>query len=70
MSRPATASIPALLALVCALLAASNSASGAEARTPTWKVYAVRYATIAKFPVHELVAGADTTRTLDIAMMF
>ncbi len=70
MSRPATASISALLALACVLLAASSSAPGAEARTPNWKVYAVRYATISKFPVHELVAGADTTRTLDIAMMF
>jgi len=69
MSRPAAASIPALLALACAILAGSNS-SGAETRTATWKVYAIRYATIPNFPVHELVAGADTTRTLDIAMMF
>ena len=45
-------------------------ASGAPARAPAWKVFAVRYATVPKFPVHELVAGADTTRTQDIAMMF
>ena len=35
-----------------------------------WEVYALRYATVPAFPLHELVAGADTTRTVDIAMMF
>jgi glyoxylase-like metal-dependent hydrolase (beta-lactamase superfamily II) len=59
-----------LLAMVGVFLAGSHSPSGAEPHAPTWKVYAVRYATILGFPVHELVAGADTTRTLDIAMMF
>lgn len=59
----------ALLLLVCALLM-SLTPSGAEARAPIWKVFAIRYATIPKFPVHELVTGADTTRTLDLAMMF
>jgi len=54
------------LVLACALMVGPT----AEARGPAWKVYAVRYATIPKFPVHELVAGADTTRTVDIAMMF
>jgi len=34
-----------------------------------WSVSAVRYATIKGFPVAALVAGADTTRRLDIAMM-
>jgi glyoxylase-like metal-dependent hydrolase (beta-lactamase superfamily II) len=33
-------------------------------------VFAIRYATVPAFPVRYLVAGADTTRTLDIAMMF
>jgi glyoxylase-like metal-dependent hydrolase (beta-lactamase superfamily II) len=33
-------------------------------------VHAIRYATIRDFPVWALVAGADTTRTIDIAMMF
>ena len=37
---------------------------------PTWRIHAIRYATIDSFPVHDLVQGADTTRTLDIAMMF
>jgi len=34
-----------------------------------YEVYAVRYATLANFPVSSLVAGADRARRLDIAMM-
>jgi glyoxylase-like metal-dependent hydrolase (beta-lactamase superfamily II) len=34
-----------------------------------YEVYAVRFATIASFPVSSLVAGADRARRLDIAMM-
>jgi glyoxylase-like metal-dependent hydrolase (beta-lactamase superfamily II) len=33
-----------------------------------YEVYAVRYATLANFPVSSLVAGADRSRRLDIAM--
>jgi len=59
-----------LLAALSALLLGAASRSPAAARPPVWQVYAIRYATVPKFPVHELVTGADTTRTLDIAMMF
>jgi glyoxylase-like metal-dependent hydrolase (beta-lactamase superfamily II) len=41
-------------------------AGGAEAGK--YEVYAVRYATIAGFPVSSLVAGAERGRRLDIAM--
>jgi len=34
-----------------------------------YEIYAVRFATIASFPVSSLVAGADRARRLDIAMM-
>lgn len=34
-----------------------------------YEVSAVRYGTIAAFPVRALVAGADSTRAMDIAMM-
>jgi glyoxylase-like metal-dependent hydrolase (beta-lactamase superfamily II) len=34
-----------------------------------YEVYAVRYATLANFPMSSLVAGADRTRRMDIAMM-
>jgi glyoxylase-like metal-dependent hydrolase (beta-lactamase superfamily II) len=33
-----------------------------------WHVYAIRYATIPDFPVSSLVAGAERTRRIDIAM--
>jgi len=36
---------------------------------PLWRVYAIRYATEPAFPVNGLVAGADSSRTMDIAMM-
>jgi glyoxylase-like metal-dependent hydrolase (beta-lactamase superfamily II) len=35
---------------------------------PTYEVYAIRYATIPAFPLRGLVAGADTSRRMDIAM--
>lgn len=37
--------------------------------TPAYEVYAVRYATLPKFRVAGLIANADTSRRLDIAMM-
>jgi glyoxylase-like metal-dependent hydrolase (beta-lactamase superfamily II) len=45
----------------------------AGAQAPRWEVYAVRYATLPAFRMSSLVAGlaagADRSRTLDIAMM-
>jgi len=42
---------------------------GIRADGDKYEIYAVRYATIANFPVSSLVAGADRSRRLDIAMM-
>lgn len=39
------------------------------AQAPSYDVYAVRYAVIPSFPVAGLIAGADTARRMDIAMM-
>src|SRR4051812_25947213 len=36
---------------------------------PAYEVYAVRYATLPSFRVSGLIAGADTSRRMDIAMM-
>ena len=59
------------VALSCAALLASLAGETLAApRTPNWQVFAIRYATVHAFPVRYLVAGADTTRTTDIAMMF
>lgn len=35
---------------------------------PVYDVYAIRYATVPNFPVRGLIAGADTSRRMDIAM--
>ena len=60
------------VAAAIAWLAAGAGSSGAARapRGPAWSVYAVRYATVPGFPVRDLVAGADSTRKLDIAMTF
>lgn len=62
----------ALLAAMLALIAltAVPGPGAAAPRGAPWEVFALRYGTLRDFPVHELVAGADTTRKLDIAMMF
>ena len=41
----------------------------ARAQAPSYDVYAVRYATLPGFRVSSLIAGVDTSRRLDIAMM-
>jgi len=52
-----------LIALLAASFSIQNPAPAA------YRVYAVRYATVADFPVASLVAGADPARRADIAMM-
>jgi len=54
------------IALTCA---APLSAARAQASATTWDAYAIRYATVPQFKVSSLIAGADTSRRLDIAMM-
>jgi glyoxylase-like metal-dependent hydrolase (beta-lactamase superfamily II) len=57
-------------AVACVLAACAACARGGSlGATPRYEVYAIRYATIERFPVAALVAGADTTRRTDIAMM-
>src|SRR4051812_39659170 len=62
-----------LVAIACArttLRPATHDAAGARnAAAPVYDIDAVRYATVVGFPVAALVAGADTTRRMDIAMM-
>src|SRR6266436_8221356 len=40
-----------------------------SAEAEKYEVYAVRFATLANFPVSSLIAGADRARRMDIAMM-
>ena len=42
---------------------------GLRAEADRYEIYAVRYATLANFPVWSLIAGAERTRRMDIAMM-
>jgi glyoxylase-like metal-dependent hydrolase (beta-lactamase superfamily II) len=51
------------------LVTGCRSAARGSAAANTYEVSAVKYATLASFPVAGLVAGADTSRRMDIAMM-
>ena len=51
------------------LLAVTVVGLRAAADEDKYEVYAVRFATLANFPVSSLVAGADPARRMDIAMM-
>jgi glyoxylase-like metal-dependent hydrolase (beta-lactamase superfamily II) len=57
----------ALLAFAATVIA--KTPGDARHAPPTYEVYAVKYATIPGFKVSGLIAGADSSRRLDIAMM-
>ncbi|MGA3018839.1 MAG: N-acyl homoserine lactonase family protein [Bryobacteraceae bacterium] len=56
------------LVLAVALAAPLSNQLVAQPK-PQYEIYAIRYATLADFPVSSLVAGADPSRKMDIAMM-
>ena len=58
----------AVLALAV-LTACAAPARHGNAASPVAEVYAIRYGTLRNFPVASLVAGADTARRMDIALM-
>ena len=55
--------------LLTLVLALAFCVPALPAQTPTYDVFAVRFATLPAFRVSGLVAGADRARTMDIAMM-
>ncbi len=55
--------------VVAMCLALCSLAAHPRADGDRYEVYAVRFATLANFPVSSLVAGADRSRRMDIAMM-
>jgi glyoxylase-like metal-dependent hydrolase (beta-lactamase superfamily II) len=67
-NRPVVATLAVLGAVVASGGCVRGAIRGASAPM-TYEVYAVRYATLERFPVAALVAGADTSRRADIAMM-
>ena len=56
-------------AIASVLIALALIAPRLGADVDRYEVYAVRFATLADFPVSSLVAGADRSRRMDIAMM-
>lgn len=56
--------------LAAAFFLSISLVSPAQAAAPTYTVEAIRYGTIPDFPVAGLVAGADKSRHIDIAMVF
>ena len=65
--RTRLAGLIGLIVLVLSTLVGRLTAIRAKA--DQYEVYAVRFATLANFPVSSLVAGADRSRRIDIAMM-
>ena len=66
MRWPLSAFAAILVAAVACTRAGTVSASSGA---PHYEVFAIRYATIERFPTSGLIAGADTSRRQDIAMM-
>lgn len=56
--------IPFAIATIASLIPASPSL----AQTPSYEIHAVRYATLANFPVSSLVMGAAPDERMDVAM--
>ncbi|MBC7788622.1 MAG: N-acyl homoserine lactonase family protein [Anaerolineae bacterium] len=73
MARPSLMGATALWWTVAASVALGLSAPAAlssqSAPVRTTEVYALRYGTLRNFPVYALVAGADTARRVDAALM-
>ena len=58
------------LPFVAALAFATLTGALQAQLKPAYEIYAIRYATLKDFAVSGLVAGADKSRKMDIAMMF
>jgi glyoxylase-like metal-dependent hydrolase (beta-lactamase superfamily II) len=55
-------------AILVAILAGTAAVRATPTALTTYDIFAVRYATVPRFAVSGLIAGADTSRKLDIAM--
>jgi len=67
MARRGFASLGALV--LAGMLAFGALSATHRFAPPAYEVYAIRYGTLPAFRVSGLIAGADTSRRLDIAMM-
>ena len=68
-----TAALTVAVLLSCATLPSAQNRTNAPAQksasAPVYEVYAIQYATLPNFRLSGLIAGADTSRRLDIAML-
>jgi glyoxylase-like metal-dependent hydrolase (beta-lactamase superfamily II) len=69
--RAFLAAVAAAVLCACAAAPGAGPAARAAPAAPASdvEVYAIRYGTLRSFPVSALVAGADTARRMDIALM-
>jgi glyoxylase-like metal-dependent hydrolase (beta-lactamase superfamily II) len=67
--RSALSSWSAALVGVAIATSAPAAITAQPAPPATTEVYAIRYGTLRDFPVAALIAGADTTRRTDVALM-
>lgn len=58
-----------LAAALLAFLPACASAPRNETTSPVWNAYAVRFGALANFPLRGLIAGSDSSRRIDAALM-
>jgi glyoxylase-like metal-dependent hydrolase (beta-lactamase superfamily II) len=58
-----------LATCLCAAVACHQSAPPGPPRQTVYQPFAVRFATLPGFPLRSLIAGVDSSRHLDIAMM-
>lgn len=69
MHLPASIARRRLIRAAAGILVALAGSLALRSPGPTYQVYAIRYATIPRFPVAALIKGADTSRKMDLAMM-
>jgi glyoxylase-like metal-dependent hydrolase (beta-lactamase superfamily II) len=55
--------------IVTSIAALGLATAAPRFAAPTYEVYAIRYATVPAFRLSGLIAGADTSRRIDLAMM-
>ena len=55
-------------AVMTSLATVTEPAHAPRQQAPTYELYAIRYGTLANFPVRGMVAGADTSRRIDAAL--
>lgn len=60
---------PVVLAITGATAFGATPAHAQHPTTPTYDVYAIRYASVPNFRLSGLIAGADTSKRIDLAMM-